>query len=167
MGLPEGVLHVPNWMHHSLEPVLAVAHPFRVGEGLGHSAELIFMIISSLIAIVGIAAGVYLYRNGPDRAAVLAKPFRPVYVLLAGKWFVDEIYEIFILLPLALISKLSAWFDLGFVDGIVNGAGRTARGAGRLQSKLQSGHIQTYALWMAGGLLLILSFLAASLWITS
>ncbi len=166
MGLPAVFVEDGNWIHHLLSPVLAEGRPFASegGHGLDHAQEGLFMVYSSIIAVVGILAGLILYRNGPERMAGLAKTFRPVHVLLAGKWFVDEIYQVCILTPLAALSRFAGWFDLGIVDGLVNGLGRLFQGAGFLVRRVQDGHIQSYAMWMAGTTTVVLAWLVMQLW---
>ena len=123
--------------------------------------EPVFIGISSVIAIVGILIGIAVYKNGPAGGEKMAKLLKPAYVGSYGKWFVDELYEVFVLLPLAILSKLAGWFDLAFVDGLVNGTGRACRGIGERWRKIQDGQIQTYAIWMALGLLVIVLLVVA------
>ena len=70
--------------------------------------------------------------------------------ILQEKWRVDELYNGYIVDPLTNLSRKGLWkgFDLGFIDGIVNGIGhfvaeigerRPAR-AGRLRPKLRRVH---------------------------
>jgi NADH:ubiquinone oxidoreductase subunit 5 (subunit L)/multisubunit Na+/H+ antiporter MnhA subunit len=63
-----------------------------------------------------------------------------------------------VLLPLAVLSKLAGWFDLAFVDGLVNGVGRAGRQIGVQWRRVQDGQIQTYAVWMAVGVLVLAAF---------
>jgi NADH-quinone oxidoreductase subunit L len=156
LGLPEHVVHISNFMHHWLEPVtVAVAKP----EGaMGYDMEILFIAISSVIAVVGILIGTAVYRRGPEGGAKLAKLLAPLHAGSYGKWFVDEIYEVFVLLPLAVLSKLAGWFDLAFVDGLVNGVGRAGRQIGVQWRRVQDGQIQTYAVWMAVGVLVLAAF---------
>jgi NADH-quinone oxidoreductase subunit L len=158
LGLPEVVAPDVNFLHHWLAPVVAKAAPLAAlggppgeGHGLGHSAELTFMIYSAIIAVVGIVAGFLLYRRGPQRMTRLAEALRPVHVLLYGKWFVDEVYELLVLAPLAMLARAAAWFDRRVVDGAVDGVATVAQRVGRGVRQMHDGHLQTYALWMAGG----------------
>jgi NADH-quinone oxidoreductase subunit L len=48
-------------------------------------------------------------------------------------------------------------FDVGFVDGFVNGIGSVTMGAGRLLRKFQTGYVRSYAMSMAFGGILILA----------
>jgi len=171
LGLPQHLLeplgHIPNWIHHYLEPVITSAHPLVPTDGDGHtmstSAEGLFMFYSSIIAVVGILGGYMLFQRGPDRAGVLVAKMRPLHTLVAGKWFVDEIYELFVLAPLAILARAAAWFDLHIVDGLVNGVGSMSRCCAHKTARLHDGHLQTYALWMAAGTAIILGIVVVQL----
>jgi NADH:ubiquinone oxidoreductase subunit 5 (subunit L)/multisubunit Na+/H+ antiporter MnhA subunit len=58
------------------------------------------------------------------------------------------------------ISKMSAWFDLAFVDGAVDGIADTLQAAWRGYRRVQTGRTENYALTMAVG-----AFGAVCLWI--
>jgi len=55
-----------------------------------------------------------------------------------------------------LWAKLSGWFDLGVVDGLVNLAGWLTQGCGRLFRRLQTGYVQEYIIVLACGVIGIL-----------
>jgi len=166
MGIPPVIAENANWIEHWLEAPLAAGTAIWTGTHphAGHQGEVMFMTISSVIAVVGIAAGFALYRRGPERLAGLTRRLGPAHALLLGKWFIDELYELFILGPLALLSKAAAWFDLHVVDGVVNGIGRSCRRLSDLSGRLQSGHLQHYALWMAGGTTVLITWVIIQAW---
>ncbi|MEZ5988498.1 MAG: NADH-quinone oxidoreductase subunit L [Planctomycetota bacterium] len=163
MGLPAWLVHEGGWMHHWLEPVVMQVQPLHAAgyEPVDHHAELWFALASGAIAVVGILLGVAAYRRGPalDGRLERSRLTGPAYQLFFGKWFVDEIYELFILAPLALLSRLCAWFDLAVVDGLVNRVGQGFRELGRVNRRVQDGRLQSYALWMAGGTAVLLAWL--------
>jgi NADH-quinone oxidoreductase subunit L len=165
MGLPELIVKDGNWIHHFLSSsVTPLKEGIEGSHGLGHESELLFLLLSSLIAIVGIAAGFVLYSKGPSFGQKVARIARPIYVLLAGKWFIDQVYQALVLTPLFLLSKLAALFDLLVVDGLVNMVGGLAFSLGRIVRRLQDGHLQTYALWMAGSTTALIAWLVFQLW---
>jgi NADH-quinone oxidoreductase subunit L len=46
--------------------------------------------------------------------------------------------------------------DVGSIDGIVNGTGKTARNIGGILKRLQSGSIRSYAAWVVLGSILVI-----------
>ncbi|MFQ5506472.1 MAG: hypothetical protein ACE5F1_17010 [Planctomycetota bacterium] len=46
----------------------------------------------------------------------------------------------------------------------MNLIGTSSRRLGKLYAKLQNGHIQSYALWMAGGATLFLAYVVVRIW---
>ena len=154
-------------MHRNLEGVVASAQPFLSAEAveLDHHLEFRFLIISSLIAVFGVACGFLLYRKGPALAGRLARPLTPLHICLAGKFFIDELYEVLILTPLAMLWRLvNLEPSAKIVDGVVN---RTAGGMRELATvlkQIQNGRLQSYALWLAGGSAAILAFVVFQLW---
>ena len=76
---------------------------------------------------------------------------------LYNKWYVDELYDKWIVGPLWRISH-ACWkrFDQGLIDRSVNLSGRTAKGIGWIGSLFQTGQVNTYAFFLAVGLLAVL-----------
>ena len=63
----------------------------------------------------------------------LRRTFSPIYTLIAGRYFIDELYEFLLLGPTRAFSKLSFLFDANVVDGAVNGVGAISMQASRLK----------------------------------
>ncbi len=81
--------------------------------------------------------------------------------VLFKKYYVDEIYDAVIIQPIIRASRF-AWkiIDAGIVDGIANGLGNLARALGWFGSLFQTGSLNTYALFLAIGVLVILGVVA-------
>jgi NADH-quinone oxidoreductase subunit L len=81
------------------------------------------------------------------------------YKLSMNKYYVDEFYDS---LVAWLFTAPSAWlarvFDPKFVDGIVNGIGRTARGMSVLWQSVQTGNVQHYLVGFIVGTLALLGY---------
>ena len=75
--------------------------------------------------------------------------------------FVDELYDSVVVEPMIDGSRVFLWrtVDARGIDGIVNGAGKTARGIGGILKRLQSGSIRGYAAWVVAGSLLVIAFI--------
>ena len=72
----------------------------------------------------------------------------------------DELYEALIAHPGARLASFFSAFDLGVVDGMVNGVARLARNTGGLFRNLQSGYVRGYAVTMLIGAFCVLAYWA-------
>ncbi|RME59341.1 MAG: NADH-quinone oxidoreductase subunit L [Candidatus Dadabacteria bacterium] len=116
-------------------------------------------ILSSWVGILGIALGLYLYTKGQDIVSKLQQSFSFCWRLLFNKYWVDEIYDLFIVKPLYFFSLILAFvIDTEVVDGAVNGAAAASQGSGEVLRYIQSGKFRFYALCMvlASGVFLTL-----------
>ena len=92
---------------------------------------------------------------------VAATPFQlghivSPYKLSLSKFFIDEIYQLMIVLPLRGFAVVCYATDRWIVDGFVNLVGRIPLLAGGLMRSLQMGLVQFYALAMVLGVLVLL-----------
>ena len=94
----------------------------------------------------------------PALPAKFAAQLRGLYVLVANKYWVDEIYGALIVTPLLLVSRylLKGLIDTGVIGGTTYGAGYTAQGFGAIVQRVQSGNIRSYAGWLALGAAVLL-----------
>jgi NADH-quinone oxidoreductase subunit L len=142
-----------------LEPV--VGTPTHAGGS--ESQELLFSVLSVVVALIGVFLADLLYRRRPAMAGQIAGRAKGAYSLLLNKYWIDQLYQGVLVVPLLFLSRYLLW---GFVDrGVVNGGGSLAaggvRGVGMLVQRVQSGNIRSYAGWLAIGaaaLLLITYF---------
>ena len=88
-----------------------------------HASHVPAMITSLLLAFSGIALAFGVYKRkmiDPDR---VAEKTGPLYRFLLNKWYFDELYEKWVVVPgVHLVSRMMHWFDSRIVDGAVNGA---------------------------------------------
>jgi NADH-quinone oxidoreductase subunit L len=92
----------------------------------------------------------------PARAAPAERGLAKV---LRNKWYVDELYEFFVLQPLLWLSREVLWkqVDQRAIDGgVVNGAARGARALGWANRWLQTGQVGMYVAAFVVGVLLLL-----------
>jgi len=103
--------------------------------------------VSSLIAILGVLlSGLFYYWKvfSAEKASVT---FRPIYLLLKNKYYVDEFYGWLVEKFIWGLAAIFDWLDEQVLDGgIVNGFGRGAQRAGGLLRLTQTGLVQNYAL---------------------
>ncbi|HYV38959.1 MAG TPA: NADH-quinone oxidoreductase subunit L, partial [Gemmataceae bacterium] len=122
-----------------------------------HAVNLWVMAGGSLMAIGGIGLAWWMYIKQPGSAAAFAQTEPRLYQLSRNRFYIDELYDIFIVKPLTGLSIFCRLFDQYVVDGLVDLLGQVPRMAGQLCRPLQNGLVQFYALLMvlgAGGFLL-------------
>jgi NADH-quinone oxidoreductase subunit L len=170
-----------NVLEHTLEPAVATIPP-RVhaesaslpGEGThapenapapvpepvahGHSSEEVsaertLAGLSILIGLLGIGAGLYLFKNRP----LLQMPR-----LLENKYYVDEIYDAALIHPIEGVSREGFWkiLDVGVIDGLLHSIGEVVTEAGRLARYLQAGFVRGYAAIILLGALILIGLFA-------
>jgi NADH-quinone oxidoreductase subunit L len=160
-----GVLPMTEWMHHWLEPLTAQAHHIQevnLGE-LSHSApfgggEVLWAVLSTLAAGIVVIASVRFVGN--QKVVPVAQDTTELTgfsAVLYNKYYVDEIYDRFIIQPIVRASRF-CWrvIDAGLIDGIVNSVGWFSKGIGWGVSMFQTGTVNTYAFILTVGVLFIL-----------
>lgn len=150
-----------NHFEHTLEPVIAKKE-IKTAEGkvipvkmeADHSPEVVqkerlLAGLSVVLAGLGIAIGWFVFQKNP---------LKKMPKILEDKWRLDELYNGYIVDPLTRFSVKGLWqgFDLGVIDGIVNGAGYFVSELGNVVRRVQVGFIRSYAAFiLAGGLIVI------------
>jgi NADH-quinone oxidoreductase subunit L len=156
IGLPH-ILGGTNPFGQWLDPVM---RPVAEGEVIAHhgeaATELTLMIVSVLIALTGIYLAYSWYMKKSESVKALGES--ALHTMLLNKYWVDEIYSITIVQPFVKGSELLArYFDVGTVDGLVNGIGSFFVWVGGGVRRVQTGIVQNYALFMGIGLLAVLA----------
>ncbi len=155
-GVPE-VWGGGNWIHHFLGPVFGPA----AGEAVHASAglEQLMAGVSVLIAVAGILLAWWMYIVSPTLPDKLTSLFGGLYRAILHKWYFDEIYDALIVNPCKRFGTF-LWeiFDVGLIDGIVNGTAALAHFCGERIRRLQTGQVENYALFMVLGIVVILGF---------
>ncbi len=152
--------------------------------GAIHHVEpsLILMIISLLVAASGIGLAYLMYVKGSVSPEKMAARFKPIYTFFYNKWYFDELYMATIINPTYWLMEALYKFDQLIIDGMVNGAGKltlfiswaherfdtyvvdgAVNGSGYLSMffgrnirKIQTGQLQTYALFVFFGAVVFL-----------
>ncbi len=134
----------------------------------GHGLELALGTVSVLVAAAGFYFAYLFYYKKPEMAAELADRHRLAYTTLKNKYWVDEFYNNFLVLPLQMFTR--GVLELIFERGVVNGSNRVAamgtRGFAWIARKQISGNLRSYAGWLAIGAAAILAMMifGRSLW---
>jgi len=128
-------------------------------ETLNWSAVLLLM-ASSLLGL-GIGSTIYLHKAW-SRSMQLS--WRIVQDLLGYNFYIDRLYRVTVVGAVALMSKVSAWFDRYVVDGMVNFVGLASIFGGESLKYSTSGQTQFYALTVLLGVGLLGIMLSRPFW---
>jgi NADH-quinone oxidoreductase subunit L len=111
--------------------------------------------LGTILALAGIGLAYVMYSSKLISAVAMTARFRPLYVLLFNRYWIDELYCWLMDKFIIAVAFGLAWFDGHVIDGVVNGVGRGTTVAGDWLRGLQTGRIPSYALAVAGGLAII------------
>jgi NADH-quinone oxidoreductase subunit L len=141
---------------HFLEPQLALP---AVHEEL-HALETPLLVVSVVIALAGLAGAAFVYGGAAQRAERWRQAWALPHRVLAGKYYIDELYLRLFSQPLVWISDrvFLHLSDRWLIDGALNGLGALARTSGGLLGRVQGGNLQRY-LWFV-----MIGIVAALVW---
>ncbi|MEX6688331.1 NADH-quinone oxidoreductase subunit L [Danxiaibacter flavus] len=115
--------------------------------------DVLFSLVPIVLVLFAIFFAARMYKKENGSAGKMAVAFGSFYKAATKKFYVDEIY-LFITRKVIfnLIGRPAAWIDRNIIDAFVNGvAATTARISGLIKG-LQSGKVQTYALYFFSGI---------------
>jgi NADH-quinone oxidoreductase subunit L len=140
-----------------LEPSFSPQAADATAEG---GLEVTLMVVSSIVALVGIAIAVFFFLTNRRASEAVARRFSGAYRLLMNKYYVDEIYDAAIVQPIRIASTEGLWkvVDVRVIDGAVNGVGGTVAGTSQVLRRVQTGSVRTYAASLFLGVVLILGY---------
>jgi NADH-quinone oxidoreductase subunit L len=147
-----------------------------------HAVHYPAMILSLLMAGIGILIAFLFYQWKKISADKLAERFRSLYSWSLNKWHFDELYDATVVAGTVGLSRMLGAFDLKFIDGIVNGAATITRGfssfigkfdnvvvdglvnfmaylsgfIGLIFRRFQTGKVQTYLIFVLISIVLLL-----------
>lgn len=133
----------------------AFAHFVTYPGAIHHDPSLAIMLVSSAVALAGIILAWMVYQKRWIRHEMLRERFSGVYGLLYNKYYIDEIYQWLIARLVDGTARLLFWFDLHVINGLVNGLAALTGGAGRVLRYTETGQVQTYAVYMFAGVIVI------------
>jgi len=173
MTIPSGVLAILT-----VVAGVAVGIPFAHGtafarfllpvfpllEDGSHSGlpTVVLQVLSMMVAVTGVLLAWLVYASRPIQIDAIGRPRNWLHAVLLNKYWVDEIYAALFVRPLlGLASFCARVFDLGVIDGIVNGVGRAVASLAQGMRLVQTGYVMNYALTMLLGAVAIIGFLLA------
>ncbi|MDQ1266319.1 MAG: NADH-quinone oxidoreductase subunit [Bacteroidota bacterium] len=147
-----------------------------------HAAHIPAMIISLLIAGLGILFSFMVYQFKIFSADNMEKQFKPLHTFSFRKWYFDEIYHATAVAGTVGLSKVLGLFDNKIIDGLVNLSALISRGFsyfighfdnividglvnltanvtgffGALFRKVQTGSVQTYVIFVIIGVIALI-----------
>jgi len=159
------------WLSHGFSSFV------YTGELQHHGPNYIVMLVSTIVAVSGIALAYTMYFKKKISADALMEKFKPLYTLLLNKYYFDEIYDKIIIKPTLALTRgmwwydaniidgmvnfigwltikwadAKMWFDKYIVDGAVNGTGAVCMAASWLFKYVQNGSVQFYTLVIIAG----------------
>jgi NADH-quinone oxidoreductase subunit L len=146
--------------HHWLKALLPVheeiAHDAAPHQGINWPV----MVGSSAVALLGIALAYWMYvvkKNVPDK---LARAAPATYQASRNRFYLDELYLIFIVRPVEVLALVCRFIDQWIVDGLVDLIGQVPALIGEKFRPIQNGLVQLYGLVMV---LAVAGFLIALL----
>lgn len=142
-----------HYLHHTIGFPEAGEHVMHVN----------IMVISGIVALIGIGLAWKFYVQSPELPGKVARTFQPLYELSYHKFFIDEIYYFLIVLPLRRFAQICSDSDIGVIDRTVNAIGWLPRLVSWVPRVFHNGLTPAYAMVMfvgvVAGVLYVVSFL--------
>jgi len=128
---------------------------FHAGEESGGGGSSVPMLLSTVVGLVGILGGFWVYRG---KTAEELSRANPVVALWRRKWYVDELYDFLIVRPIRWASERILWrlVDVRLIDGAVNGVASLVWVVGAGLRMVNTGIVQTYAFVILVGVVVLL-----------
>ncbi len=122
------------------------------GAALDTHVDMMFSIAPVGLAIVAILIAAKLYKSENATPARIATSMGGLYKAATRKFYIDELY-LFVTKKVLfnMIGRPAAWIDRNIVDGFMNLLGLTTTVFSEAIKSLQSGRVQSYALYFFGG----------------
>jgi NADH-quinone oxidoreductase subunit L len=95
----------------------------------------------------------WMYKKESDKANKFSQSLGGLYKAAYKKFYIDEIY-LFITQKIIfnLVGRPAAWIDKNIVDGLMNGIANTTASVSGFIKGIQSGKVQSYAIYFFGGI---------------
>ncbi len=155
--IPLAVLAViAGWFEHSFVEFVTKILPTWEASNINHSTAWILILITSAVAVFGIAVAVYKYRNGG-----FSKNWENtgIYKLLSNQYYIPKFYENFISKPYYAVSVWT-WkiIEIKLIDASIDGLAHFINKLGVVIRPIQSGNLSSSLRLMAVGLIFGLVF---------
>ena len=162
LGLPFGDSRIQQWLEPVFGATVAASGQTETFTLFGIDGVLI--LASVTIAVIGVVVAWRLFgvelgslRRAADPARVHAIALRLPFLYRASlnKWWFDDLNDLIFMRFGGRVAAACWWFDRNVIDGTVNGIGAVTLDFGRSLRRVQTGHVQNYALGIAVGLIVM------------
>jgi len=126
-----------------------------------HSTEIMFTGISVAAGLLGLFLAWLLYHRRPELPGRIAASAHALYIAVANKYWIDEVYAAIFVKPLIGISGFVFWrgIDQGVIDATLDGSADGARELSDNLRHMQSGNVRSYAGWVAIGATAVIAYM--------
>jgi NADH-quinone oxidoreductase subunit L len=153
VGIPEGFpLPGHDYFAELVNPSEFAREAFGIEP---HSFSILLAIMTEVAALLGIGLAYALYVSRPERAGVLSRRFSGLYTFLDKGWYFDALYGATFVRGALALGRITSVFDRRVLGNLVGGVGRGVSGTGEFLRRLQSGGVQSYALFILVGALIL------------
>ncbi len=127
----------------------------------GNERELLLMLISVAVAVLGFVLAWLLYYRDPQLPQRIAAGLGGLYQAVAHKYYIDELYATLFVKPLIAGSALILWhgIDQDVIDASVDNSAHGAREVSDSVRHMQSGNLRSYAGWIAAGAAAVIAYM--------
>lgn len=157
VGIPHVIghpLHLPNLFEHWLDPMLAKIPNLQEGKAW---VEVLLMVVSVSLAAASAYLAYVMYVVHPETMPrQFAARMKRGYSLVLNKYWVDEMYGAALIRPIIDVSRgLWVFVDVNFIDKATYWVSDFVKSAGDGSRGLQTGNLQTYALYVTLGVVFL------------
>jgi NADH-quinone oxidoreductase subunit L len=122
----------------------------------GFDFDLAVAVLSTVLAVGGIAVGWYFWSNDAEPARRAAERFRPVYDVFYNRYYIDDAYQWVINRIILALGRIVSWFDRNIVnDTAVDGTAGLGLFTGFEMKFLETGKLPNYALAIVAGVIIL------------
>jgi NADH-quinone oxidoreductase subunit L len=162
LGLPFGDSRIQQWLEPVFGATVAASGQTETFTLFGIDGVLI--LASVTIAVIGVVVAWRLFgvelgslrrAADPERVHAIALRLPFLYRASLNKWWFDDLNDLIFMRFGGRVAAACWWFDRNIIDGAVNGIGAVTLDFGRSLRRVQTGHVQNYALGIAVGLIVM------------
>jgi NADH-quinone oxidoreductase subunit L len=162
LSLVGGLVGIGNHFETFLAPVFGGGEAAEaVGQAASRGTEILLMLVSVVVAVLGIVLAYVLYISKPHLPQKIAGALGEFYEAVVNKYWVDELYAKLFVKPLVDGSTRILWqgVDRNVIDAAVNDSADGARHLSDRARHMQSGNLRSYAGWIAAGSAVVIAYM--------
>lgn len=127
----------------------------------GNDRELLLMLISVAVALLGLFFAWLLYYRNPRLPQQIAAGLGGLYDAVVHKYYIDELYATLFVKPLIAGSALILWhgIDQDVIDASLDNGAHGANEVSDSVRQMQSGNLRSYAGWVAAGAAAVIAYM--------